>query len=283
MDRKSLYIRLQQDNSDSMTRALEKELRISSSLIISHTMAERMLLERVVMPLSCTFPDAARIITVLCIIDGCVQKGNSPLETTHKLYDCGVLAEERREENAVVLDYMVSGKSHSGRSEPVAQIMGEEYFTLLEAVPKEGAVMKAGDKVYIGREERDKISLIKTRITYNELTQTAKNELPNAIMKIITEHEAKFVALFNTAGPINIREHSLELLPGIGKKHLEAILKARNEKKFESFKDINERVALMQEPAKLIKDRIVEELMGTGRFYLFTKPYVKREDFRGRY
>jgi putative nucleotide binding protein len=190
--------------------------------------------------------------------------------------------EEKREENAVVLDFMVSGKSHSGRSEPLAQLMGEVYFTLLEAVPKEGITLKAGDKVYIGRGERDKISLIKTRITYNELTQTAKNELPNIIMKIIVEHEDKFVALFNTAGPVNIREHSLELLPGIGKKHLDAILKARQEKKFESFKDITDRVALMQEPAKLIRDRIIEELQGTGRFYMFTKPYVKREGY-GRY
>ncbi len=191
--------------------------------------------------------------------------------------------EEKREEYAIVLDFLLSGKSHSGRSEPISQLVGEEWFTLLEAVPKEGVTLKSGERVYIGKDERDKISLIKTRVTFGELTQTAKNELPAAVMKIVKEHEAKFVNVFNVAGPLNIREHSLELLPGIGKKHLEAILKARQEKKFESFKEINERVTLLQDPAKLITDRIIEELQGTGRFYMFTKPYVKREDsgFRG--
>jgi len=157
-------------------------------------------------------------------------------------------------------------------------LIGEEWFTLLEAVPKPGALLKAGERVYIGKDEREKISLIKSRVSVNELTQTAKNELPNMVMKIVKEHEKKFVDVFNNAGPLNIRQHTLELLPGIGKKHLEAILKARGEKKFESFADITARVSLMQDPAKLITDRIVNELQGTERFYMFTKPYVKGRD-----
>jgi len=187
---------------------------------------------------------------------------------------------EKREENAYVLDFLLSGKSASGRSEPLAQLIGEEWFTLLEVVPKPGVILKQGEKVYIGKAERDKIALIKTRITYSELTETGKKELPLMIATIVKEREAHFVNVFNVAGPLNIREHSLELLPGIGKKHLDAILKARNEKKFESFGDITARVSLMQDPAKLITDRIIEELEGTGRFYMFTKPYVKKE---GRY
>ncbi len=198
-----------------------------------------------------------------------------------------MLGEEKREEYALVLDFLSSGKSFSGRSEPLAQLIGEEWFTLLEAVPKPGASLKAGERVYIGKDEREKVSLIKSRISVDELTQTAKNELPNMVMRIVKEREKKFVDVFNNAGPLNIREHSLELLPGIGKKHLEAILKARGEKKFESFKDITERVSLMQDPAKLITDRIVNELHGTERFYMFTKPYVRREGYggggRGRY
>jgi putative nucleotide binding protein len=188
--------------------------------------------------------------------------------------------EEKREDYAYVLDFLSSGKSFSGRAEPIGQLIGEEWFTLLEVVPKPGATMTQGEKVYIGREERDKVALIKSRVTYAELTQNAKSELPQAIIRIIKSREQHFVDVFNNAGPLNIREHSLELLPGIGKKHLEAILKAREEKKFESFKEINERITLMQEPVKLLADRIIEELMGNSRFYMFTKPYVKRE---GRY
>ncbi|MDE1871247.1 MAG: DUF655 domain-containing protein [Candidatus Micrarchaeota archaeon] len=188
-------------------------------------------------------------------------------------------SEERREEYAYVLDFMVSGKSFSNKPEPLTQLMGEERFTILEATIKPGASLGLGERVYIGREERDKILLIKSRISYDELTQTAKNELPNVVTRIVASNEKRFVEVFNNAGPLNIRQHSLELLPGIGKKHLEAIIKARNEKKFESFKDIMDRVQLLQNPSRLITDRIIAELMGNERFYMFTKPYRKREGF----
>lgn len=190
--------------------------------------------------------------------------------------------EERREEYAYVLDFMVSGKSFSNRSEPITQLIGDERFTILEATIKPGASLVLGERVYIGKDERDKILLIKSRVGYDELTQTAKNELPNVVMIVVKTNEKRFVDVFNNAGSLNIRQHALELLPGIGKKHLEAILKARNEKKFESFQDILDRVQLLQDPAKLITDRIIAELMGDERFYMFTKPYRKREDFGRR-
>jgi putative nucleotide binding protein len=188
--------------------------------------------------------------------------------------------EERREEYAYVLDFMPTGKSFSNKNEPVAQLIGENWFTLLEVTPKPGTTMSAGERVYIGKAEREKVSLIKSRVGFDDLTQTAKNELQRVVSQIVKTNEKRFVDVFNTAGSLNIRQHSLELLPGIGKKHLEAILKARNEKKFESFEEINQRVSLLQEPSKLITERILLELQGTERFYMFTKPYVKRE---GRY
>ena len=184
--------------------------------------------------------------------------------------------EEKREEYAYVLDFMLSGKSFSNRPEPISQLLGEEWFTLLEATPKPNAALALGERVYIGKNERDKILLIKTRISYNELTQTSRNELPNLVMKIVRTNEKRFVDIFNNAGPLNIRQHSLELLPGVGKKHLEAILKARNEKKFENFADIEARVALLQDPAKLVSERVLSELEGNERFYMLTKPYRPR-------
>ncbi len=182
--------------------------------------------------------------------------------------------EQRREsleEHAIVLDYLPTGRSSSVRSEPLVQIMGEDKFTLLEAVPKT-AEIKVGEKVYIGKGERDKIAVIKGRLQYSELTEASKSELPIAVANMIKANEAKFVEIFNTASPLNIRMHSLELLPGIGKKHLAAILEARDEKRFESFEDITKRVSLLQDPVKLIADRVILELKGDSRFYILTRP-----------
>ena len=186
---------------------------------------------------------------------------------------------EGLEEYAFVLDFMSTGKSFSPKPEPMVQLLGEIKFTLLEAVPK-GMELKVKERVYIGKGERDKIALIKARIMYNDLTQAAKNELPGTITDIIKANEAKFVAVFNNASPLNIRMHSLELLPGVGKKHLAAILAAREAKEFESFKDISERVPLLQDPVKLLTERVIAELKGDSRFYLLTRPYVKEIDRR---
>jgi putative nucleotide binding protein len=181
---------------------------------------------------------------------------------------------EGLEEYALVLDYLSTGKSFSPKPEPLVQLLGETKFTLLEAVPKVSEI-RVREKVYIGKGERDKIALIKSRIMYNDLTQVAKNELPGAIVEILKQNEAKFVNIFNTASPLNIRMHSLELLPGVGKKHLNAILKARDEKEFTSFKDISERVPLLQDPIKLLTERIIEELKGESRFYMLARPYSR--------
>lgn len=181
---------------------------------------------------------------------------------------------EGLEEYALVLDYMSTGKSFSPRPEPLAQLLGESKFTLLEAVPKVTDI-RIKERVYIGKGDREKIALIKARITYNDLTQVARNELPIAIGEVIKGNEQRFVDVFNNASPLNIRMHSLELLPGVGKKHLKAILDAREEKRFESFKDIAERVSLLQDPVKLLTDRIIEELKGESRFYMLTRPYTR--------
>ncbi|MGC8710331.1 MAG: DUF655 domain-containing protein [Candidatus Micrarchaeia archaeon] len=183
---------------------------------------------------------------------------------------------EELEEYAIVIDYLPTGKSFSVNPEPIAQLIGENKFTLLEVVPKQGAQLKVGDRVYIGKGERDKISLIKSRLAYEDLTEGAKNELPIAITAIIKSNEKKFIDIFNNSGPLNIREHTLELFPGIGKRHLKAILQAREEKKFESFSDIVNRVKLLQDPVKLIVERVLIELKGESRFYMLTRPYSKQ-------
>src|SRR5271155_1790952 len=102
---------------------------------------------------------------------------------------------ENLEEYAIVLDYLPTGRSSSVRSEPLVQILGEEKFTLLEEVPKRPDI-KVGEKEYIGKGDRDKISIIKGRMLYNDLTEVSKNELPIAIAMIIKSNEPKFVEIF---------------------------------------------------------------------------------------
>jgi len=177
------------------------------------------------------------------------------------------------EEYGLVLDYLPSGKSDDVRREPLANLVGERFFTLLEVVTKNDVKMMVGERVYIGKEMslREKVDRIKNRIEYPQLTTSARSELKSVIKKIVIIREKEFVDFFNKCGPITIRQHQLELIPGIGKKHLTEMLNEREKKPFESLSDITNRIPHLQNPAELIAERIIEEMQGS-RYYIFTRP-----------
>jgi putative nucleotide binding protein len=185
--------------------------------------------------------------------------------------------EKRYEENAYVLDFLPHGKpgfrptGRAGyRAGALIQSVGEEFFTLLEALVKEGLTLKTGDRVYVGKESREEVTYIIGRIGFDELTAAAKSELPGVIGRIILNREKWFVNFFNTARAVTPRMHALELVPGIGKKYMWQVINERTRKPFESFEDLQKRTELPN-PVKLITKRVMEELEGESKYRLFTR------------
>ena len=176
------------------------------------------------------------------------------------------------EETAVVIDYLPLGKSTDMTKQPIVQLLGTSYFTLLEATLKPDKTLSLGEMVNVGKENRDKIDHIKGRMMYEQLTTSAKNELKTAIKSIIMLHESDFVNFFNKSGAITMRVNQLTLLPGVGKKHLRAIMDEREKKLFESMAEIAKRVSLLPDPANLLVLRIEQELRGNEKHYLFVRP-----------
>lgn len=187
------------------------------------------------------------------------------------------------EEKALVLDYLARGRSSDIKTEPIAQLIGEEYFTLLEVVPKSGVDFRALEQVYVGKEEREKIDFIKKRIAFKDLTNTSLAELDDAIKKIVKENEKKFVDFYNQSRSITIKRHQIELLPGMGKKHMLQIIQEREKNPFESFESLKQRVKSVPDPVHSIVKRIVEELEGIDvKYYLFVRPPSREKEFRPR-
>jgi len=187
-----------------------------------------------------------------------------------------------KEETAIVLDYLSRGYSSSYEGEAIVQAVGTNRFTLLELVPRSGRNLTLLKRLYIGPDERPDIKFIKGRLEYPKLTNTARSELPNVIETVVKESEPKFITFFNKAGSISMRKHSLELLPSIGKKHMQNILEEREDKEFDSFQDIATRVKLMPDPVRVVKERVIQELSDpTVKYYLFTQS-PRREERRRR-
>jgi len=174
-----------------------------------------------------------------------------------------------KDDYVIVLDFLPSGRPGDRKAEPLAQAVGEKFLNLLELVIKEGVSLKPGDRIYIGNEKRDQVQYIRSRIDFNDLTSFSKTELEESIKNLISKDEKRFVEFFNKAGPVTTRLHSLELLPGIGKRHMWEIIKIRREKPFESLEDLRRRVTMLPDPKKMIARRILDEMEGKDRHRLF--------------
>ena len=180
------------------------------------------------------------------------------------------IKEKGKEEYAIILD-IVTDSPNSFKNQEIAQAVGTNSYTLLELVPKQGVILRSGQKVYIGDGKRDEIQYIKRALFSSKLSPSSKSELIFAVTEVVCEKEKEFIQFFNSAGPITIRKHSLELISGIGKKHLHDLIYERDSKPFSSFEDIKKRCQFIPEPAKAIAQRIVNEIEGKDDFKFFTR------------
>ena len=186
----------------------------------------------------------------------------------------------RKDDWAVVLDFLSHGHHGMDRSLPVAQIIGETYFSLLEVIIREDVNLKVGDRVYIGDGKRDQVKYIRGRIEPHQLTVSAKQEMPIIVKEIVDKKPDRFIEFFNKSGSVSTRLHQIELLPGIGRKHLWAILDERKVKPFESFEDLKKRVQLLPNPEKTIIKRVLDELDDKDKHRLFVPRFEKTNKHR---
>jgi len=178
-----------------------------------------------------------------------------------------------KEEYVIILDFLPNGHPFDSRPShlktPIAQALGKEHFILLELVPKKGQFLQPHEEIYIGEGKRDKIHHIFGRIPYEKLTQTAQAEVEYVIKGLVEKNQPRFIEFFNKAGPINTRRHQIELLPGIGKKHMWELLEKRKDSLFKDFDDIKKRVKLMPDPEKTIIRRIIAEIKNEDKYKIF--------------
>ncbi len=189
------------------------------------------------------------------------------MEQTHR--------QRTKEEYAVVLDYLKHGYADDPRplhrKEPIVQALGEGSFTLLELVPQEGIELRPFDRVYIGEGKRDKISYIRAALFPNKLTQTSKTTMSSVVDQIVSSNETKFIDFINKSGPLSLRAHQLELLPGIGKRHAEELITEREKEPFKNFEDVKKRVPAIADIKKIIINRLMDEIDGKDRYRLFVR------------
>ena len=163
----------------------------------------------------------------------------------------------------VVRKWSEDRRSGTVKEELIAYAIGDKNFTLLELTPRRGAHLEVGEKVYIGKnlKMREKIEKVRRKVFYEDLSDIAKKSLPAVLEKIITDQERRFIEFINTTGPLNLRTHKLELIPGLGKKAVKQIIEERSKEPFKSFDDLKSRVKGIQDPVKMFRERILKEML----------------------
>jgi len=180
------------------------------------------------------------------------------------------------ERYAYILDVLPTGRQteRGFHREPLALGVGETELKLLELVPRPGATLSPGQRVTLLAEAGvpPPIDHVRRRLAFGELSATARGELPAALERIVVTDPARFLRFFNEAPAVSRRFHLLELLPGIGKKTMQAIVDERRRTPFRSFEDLAERTHL-KAPERLLVARIEAELSGVeDKYRLFVAP-----------
>ena len=165
---------------------------------------------------------------------------------------------------AVVLDYLPHGRPDDDRPQykksPLAYALGESDFQLLELTITDDADVSIGDRIVLAPDdEREVVGRIR-EVDYDDLSNAAHSELEYVVEEVVDRNERRFVDFYNEAQPITLRLHQLNLLPGIGKKLRNDVLDERKRAPFESFEELEERIAGLHDPKGVLVDRILEEL-----------------------
>jgi len=176
------------------------------------------------------------------------------------------------ESRILVLDYLPEGKGfgQTKQREPIIQGIGTTWFTLLELTTERRGNFKQYEEFPLPKENvKSPIKQVKRRLSVNDITNTAYESLEEVVLKIINKNEKRFVSFFNKAQPITNPIHSLQLIPGIGKKLMWEILQTRKSMPFVSFSDIEERVKI-SDICKMIQNRVMQEIEEEKKHRLFT-------------
>ena len=161
---------------------------------------------------------------------------------------------------------------------PIAQILEGSKFQLYEIrLNKSKITDRHLQEKIIVSENQDIFERIQRKITFLELTPTSSSTLDVVIGQYVNENEQRFIEFINKSGPITIKRHSLEVLPGIGKKLMWEIINNREKPPFKSFEDLHARVPGFK-PVETFRKRIIEEISDDElKHYLFVKRFRRRE------
>jgi putative nucleotide binding protein len=140
--------------------------------------------------------------------------------------------------------------------------ISEEKMLLCRLEPKSGVdPLLTTSRVYIGTDASKRVNIgrVLGMTNLGRVANHVKADLPLVIQIFIEENEKHFIdTFFNRAGNMSLKQHSFELLPGVGNKKALQMVEARGSSGFETLAALNE--ACNIDAADLLAKRFHTEL-----------------------
>ena len=111
----------------------------------------------------------------------------------------------------------------------------------------------------VDRSKREDVGDIMGMARLDKMSSRAVKDLPIVMQKFVEENEAYFIkSFYNPAGFLSLKQHSYELLHGIGNKKATQMVEQRGSSGFTSFAQLNESCGI--DAAELLAIRFQSEL-----------------------
>ena len=140
--------------------------------------------------------------------------------------------------------------------------ISEGQMLLCRLEPKAGIdPLLTTTRVYIGTDASKRVNVERVLGMTNlgRVANHVKADLPLVIQIFIEENEKHFIDMFfNRAGNMSLKQHSFELLPGVGNKKAMQMVEARGSSGFETLAALNEACGI--DAADLLAKRFHTEL-----------------------
>jgi len=165
-------------------------------------------------------------------------------------------------------DYPWSNETHcrvlsqegSGAGGGIIHCITERHLYLLKARANPGCgVLAPGQKLELPTEEgSEKIAMVLGRDRYRELPNQAQAAIVDVMKEILSENPKSCMEFYNRSGPVSLKFHAFQLLPGIGQKKATQMMKSRVSAGWMTFEEVDEACTI--DSLQLIVERLVEEL-----------------------
>ena len=144
----------------------------------------------------------------------------------------------------------------------VVVAISEGKMLLCRLEPKQGSEpLLTTTRVYIGTDAAKRVNVERVLGMTNlgRVANHVKADLPLVIQIFIEENEKNFIdTFFNRAGNMSLKQHSSELLPGVGNKKAMQMVEAHGSSGFETLAALNEACGI--DAADLLAKRFHTEL-----------------------